>query len=214
MKTFRIVFQLDGTGVVWDPSEPMHFDGLLAWCLAPMQLKTIDAPDPTQNPADIILPLARWHIGGTWGWQASALFPVGERTDSLQFFRKRFREDRADMVSETSVLLKAGAYKTYNRPIPLMLCRAMEAWAVGNRKTTLKTLRKNLRGLGKERARGKGRIVSIDAEYVDESFAMTRDGFAQRYLPAKDGARLVRPRPPYWNLVDRVECCNVGDPWK
>ena len=33
---------------------------------------------------------------------------------------------------------------------------------------------------------------------------------AMRWLPDKNGARVVRTRPPYWNIVDAVPCCEVG----
>ena len=33
----------------------------------------------------------------------------------------------------------------------------------------------------------------------------------QRWLPSLSGIRSVRIRPPYWNNIDRVMCCEVGE---
>lgn len=39
---------------------------------------------------------------------------------------------------------------------------------------------------------------------------MIKDGKAMRWLPDKKGIRLVRCRPPYWNRIDRINCCEIG----
>jgi hypothetical protein len=54
-------------------------------------------------------------------------------------------------------------------------------------------------------------VNDILVEDVDRDFSLTRDGHAMRWLPAADGMRLVRTRPPYWNSVGRVSCCEIGD---
>lgn len=85
------------------------------------------------------------------------------------------------------------------------------AYASGNRGEVRKVLRKQLRALGKKRAYGLGKIVDIEAAETQEDYSLVREGRAMRWLPNGRGPRLVRPRPPYWNRIDRVMCCEVGD---
>jgi CRISPR type IV-associated protein Csf3 len=230
----KITFHLDGSGVYLDPSEPIMLDGLLAWALAPFHCKG-DPPARDEPPDDIPLPLGRWEIGGVWGWHASTLFPDGENYETLQYWRKRFRQSRAELVSkiersaaahqkvaraiaedegdETNVTVNiaSGSYRDYNMPMPLVLTSKMTAWALGDRKRVEQILRKHIRNLGKKRAYGKGRISSVVVEHCEQDFSLTDDGLAMRWLPQEGGLRIVRPRPPYWNIVGAVACCEIGD---
>jgi CRISPR type IV-associated protein Csf3 len=87
----------------------------------------------------------------------------------------------------------------------------MIAYAVGDRGRVNQILRKHIKFLGKKRAYGKGRIVGVETEIVDYDYSMFKDNFAMRFLPKEDGSRQCRVRPPYWNIWDRVNCCEIGD---
>ena len=212
IKPLRVIFRLDGSGVCFDPCEPIHLDALLAWCLAPMHT-TGEPPARDEPPQDIPLPLCKWRIGGEWGWHASALFPVGEGFETLRFWRKKFRVGRAELFSGQANS-KTGPTREYNQPVAVTLCREMEAFALGDRKRVAQVLRKNLRYIGIKRSQGLGRLTGIDVEVVGEDLSLYRDGVAQRYIPNEDGDRVVRPRPPYWNIVGAVPCLDVGDQTK
>ena len=95
--------------------------------------------------------------------------------------------------------------------MPLVLTRQMTAWALGDLKRVEQILSKHIRNLGKKRAYGKGRISSIEVEHCEQDFSLTDDGLAMRWLPREDGLRTVRPRPPYWNIVGAVPCCEIGE---
>jgi hypothetical protein len=207
---FKVIFQLDGSGVYYDPNEPIHLDSLLAWTLAPMQasrqgLTRSDAPD------DIRLPLLRSTIHGSQVWHASALFPEADGHETLRYWRKKFRQDRL-LLTGGSPNLQNAVYREYNMPVPLLLIPRLIAYASGNRKEVKRTLKKHLSALGKKRAYGYGRIVNIECEQTPDDWSLTADGIAMRWLPHPDGQRLVRPAPPYWNMIGRVPCLNVGDP--
>jgi hypothetical protein len=206
---FKLVFHLDGRGLRFDVREPIHLDALLAWCLAPTQCgqRHITRDD---DPQDVRLPLLRTKINGVQVWRASALFPEGPQFDGLQWWRKRFRDERADL-SSGSPNCGSGAYRDWSHPIPLLLCHRLVAYASGNRGEVRKVLQKQLRALGKKRAHGLGKIVAIEAVETPEDYSLARDGRATRWLPNGKGPRLVRPRPPYWNRIGRVMCCEVGD---
>jgi hypothetical protein len=211
-KPLKITFHLDGTGVFFDPNEPIHLDGILAWCLCAYHVSG-EPPRRDELPADIPLPLRKWHVGGEWGWHASALFPDGLRAESLQFWRKRFRESRIELT-RGSPNRTNGTYRDWQTPMPLLLCPRMVAYAHGDRSTLQRALRRGVKYIGKKAAMGKGRVVGIDVEWIDADASLVMDGKAMRWLPLDGGQRYVRPRPPYWNNCGKIECCEVGQSYE
>ena len=205
----KVTFHLDGTGVLFDPAEPLHLDALLVF-VAAMHHGSNGELSREQRPDDIPIPLAKWRAGGVWGWCASALFPDGQTAESLQFWRKKFRQNRVELTAGSPNLTNA-TWREYNMPMPLVLCHTMVAWCVGDRQNVRRELRRHIRHLGKKAAMGKGAVNEITVDRVDEDFSLVRDGRAQRWLPSADGTRLCRARPPDWDNVERAVMCEVGD---
>lgn len=205
----QITFHLDGTGVYYDPMEPLMLDGILSAACARHHVHG-EPPARDEEPFDIPLPLGRWELGGTWGWCASALFPDGDTIESLQFWRKRLRQDRIE-ITNTSPNLTNGVYRDWNMPLPLLLCRSMVAYAFGDRRNVRRELVRSIRWLGKKRAHGHGRVTRIEVDRIDHDYSLHKDGVHTRWVPAEGGARSVRPRPPYWNNVGRVACAEIGE---
>jgi CRISPR type IV-associated protein Csf3 len=209
INNLKITFNLDGTGVYYDPSEPIHLDALLAWALMPFHRDNgSQAPTRNEEPFDVPLPLDKWEINEAWGWKASALFPEGVTADSLQYWRKRFRQSRIELT-QGSPNLQNGVYREYNVPLPLLLCHKMVAYAVGDRGRIDQILRKHIKYLGKKNAYGKGKVLSVSTEVVDFDYSMWYNGNPMRWLPDDNGIRKVRVRPPYWNNCDRVLCGEI-----
>jgi hypothetical protein len=208
-RPMRIVFQLDGTGVCFDPAEPIMLDALLASALCRFHVHG-EPPARDEEPFDIPLPLQRWKSGSAWGWSASALQPDGDKAESLQYWRKRFRQGRVELAAGAPNLTN-GVYRDWNMPMPLLLTHRLVGYAVGDAGRVRRELRRSVRSLGKKRAHGRGRVIGIDVETCEDDFSITRDGIAMRWFPQPDGARLVRPRPPYWNMIGRVQCCEIGE---
>jgi len=206
---FNIMFHLDGCGIYYDPNEPIHLDSLLAWVLAPMQTARQDL-DRSDTPDDIQLPLLRSTLHGSEVWHASALFPDGDEFETLRYWRKKFDQSRLHLT-KGSPNLQNGPYREYNMPVPLLLVPRMIAYASGNRKEVMRILKKHIRGLGKKRAYGYGRITKIECEETPGDWSLVKERKAMRWLPDPTGFRLVRSAPPYWNMVQRVTCCEVGD---
>ena len=209
MRNLKITFFLDGTGVIVNPADPLHLDGLLSFCAMPAdKIKMVD-----RNSNDIFhpeLPLAKWTHSGQWGWKASALFPEPERhPESIQYWRKKFRQNRMHIISG-SVNLMSGMYREYNMPMPLSLCLRMVAYAVGDRKHVSELLGK-LKYLGKKTAYGKGRINNITVKTINDDFAIEKNGKYMRYFPDENGSRFGRVKAPYWNTTGRCQTCYVGD---
>jgi CRISPR type IV-associated protein Csf3 len=205
---YQVTFHLDGTGVYYDPFEPIHLDALLAWCLAPIHRQQQGPLQRDDPPEEVPLPLLRQHYGDIWVWRASALFPEGPQADGLTYWRKRFRQYALEWT-KGSPNLQSGVYREYNMPLPQLLCHRMVAWGDGSAKEARKLL-KQIKHLGKKRAYGRGRVVGLEVTEAPVTSALLREGMALRWLPDANGVRLVRPRPPYWNSVGRVTCCEVG----
>lgn len=203
---FKVIFQLDGCGTYYDPNEPIHLDALLAWILTPMQ-SVQRGLQRDEKPDDIRLPLLEESIGGSKVWKASALFPTDAEIETLRFFRKRFRQNYIELTTG-SPNLQNGIYREYNVPLPLNLSPVYYAYASGNCKEVKRLLKRHLKTLGKKRL---GNVVDIICEETPQDWSWVKDGKAMRYLPKADGTRLVRCRPPYWNAIDRVPCCEIGD---
>ena len=211
LNNLKITFHMDGTGLYYDPYEPIHLDALMSWALMPFHRRKGDeAPTRDDKPIDVPLPLGKWHIGGNWGWCASALFPEGETGESLQFWRKKFRQNKIE-VTKGSPNLQNGIYREYNSPLPLLLATKMVAYAVGDRGRVHQILRKHIRFLGKKSAYGKGRVLQVDVDVIPNDYSLTKDGAAMRFLPHADGLRQVRVRPPYWSNYERVACAEIGE---
>jgi len=210
----RITFLLDGTGLVFDPAEPIHLDALLAWALAPKLRERMGLtanPDRDSPVQHIPLPLASSTIHGARVWHASALAPDGATAETLVYWRKRFRQGRAALAAGSPNLTN-GVYRDWQMPVPLLLCHRLVGYASGQRKEVKRLLRE-VQSLGKKRAHGYGRVVGLEIEEIAEDYSLTCDGRAMRWLPTPGAARLVRPAPPYWHPQGRVPCCEVGDVW-
>lgn len=207
----RIVFRLDGAGVYYDPAEPIMLDGLLAAACVRHHISG-EPPARDEDPRDVPLPLKKWQQGGTWGWHASALFPVGEKAEALVYWRKRLRQSRID-VAAGSPNTTNGTWRDWQMPLPLLLCLEMEAWAFGDRREVRRELRRSIRWLGKKRAHGHGRVIEIEVDALDgdDGSIAAPDGSLRRFMPHEGGSRLVRPRPPYWSSVGRVRCSEIGE---
>lgn len=205
----KITIHLDGSGIYYDPFEPPMLDSLLGALLCRWQVSG-EPPARDEEPAELSLPCGRWRIGGEWGWRCSALFPEGDTAEGLIRWRKRFRESRAHLIESAAPNLTNATYRAWDMPLPLLLAREMVAYAVGDRRAIRRAL-KDLKYLGKKRAHGRGHVLGVDVERVEYDYSTTRDGRAQRWLPSVTGQRLVRPRPPYWSSIGRMQSCEIGD---
>jgi CRISPR type IV-associated protein Csf3 len=205
---FKVIFELDGRGVFYDPFEPPHLDDLLHSILIMLNGMTRDL-QRDEPPDEVGLPLMQTMVNGHKIWNASALFPEGKSFETLEYFRKKYPLDRLDLTTG-SVNLQSGKDREYNQPLPLLCVPRLVAYASGNRKKVKRLLKKHIVAIGKHRAKGKGRIVNVECIETPENWSLVKDGKAQRYLPHEDGLRLCRIRPPYWNSVGRVSCCEIG----
>lgn len=181
-----------------------------------MVKKSARPPARNEEPEEINLPLGKWRIGQYWGWNASAILPGdedGNITESIIYFRKRFRRGYIHLVDGKRVNTQSGAFRDHNVPYIVQHPSTMVAYCLGNSKRIRSLLKRNVKHLGSKRRRGLGRVNSISVEIIAEDLSLVRDGLAMRWLPDQNGLRQVRLRPPYWNTVNRVPVCEIGAPF-
>lgn len=90
------------------------------------------------------------------------------------------------------------------------LFRRMGVLCEGEFKRDLKRFFANV---GKKRSIGLGTVVDITVGRIDDDYSLVRDGLAMTWLPDPDGWRVCRTRPPFWNIVNAVTVCEIGDPY-
>jgi CRISPR type IV-associated protein Csf3 len=208
LENLKIIFELDGEGIVMYPNYPIHVDSLIAVVLA--EEAKLDPVTRDGRPIDIDLPLKKWTIDDNWGWCASVLFIEGASFEAVGYWRKRFRQERFSGIGSQKVNLIQGIFRDYNTPLPVIVCRFLVAYVVGDAERVFKILRK-IRYIGHKRNIGYGRVIGLSIEDMDEDYSIEREGRTQRFLPDRNGIKFVRTRPPYWNNFDRVKCVGVGD---
>jgi|GEM_PF-1895086 len=213
-RPLKVTVTLDGTGIFYDKSEPPMLDALLEFFYARHARHQDRVGNRDDKPDTISIPVDRHRFAdGSWCWKASAFMPGGPVAETTRFIRSRFRRDRIE-ITNGSPNLTNGVYRDYNIPVPLILCRTMVAYCVGDRRKIRRELRRELKFLGKKGSDGFGKVVDVEVDVVDEDLSMTKDGKAMRYLPDPDGWRMVRMIPPYWNSWDRVKSCEIGDKYE
>lgn len=209
LRPLKITFELDPSGVIYDPLNPIMLDGIIDWCLSPMVRKSKITPTRSEEPEEIRLPLGTWHVGEHWGWCTSALFPIDFEQEAIRYYRKKFRANRISLTSGMPNL-QSGPTREYNLPNIYQITNLV-GYAIGDRKRIKDLFRRNLRYLGQKKHRGAGRVENWNIEIVEDDYSLIRDGLAMRWLPNPDGLREVRLRPPYWNNNNRIICCEIGD---
>ncbi|MFH1641360.1 MAG: hypothetical protein ABIC04_00515, partial [Nanoarchaeota archaeon] len=72
-------------------------------------------------------------------------------------------------------------------------------------------LLRRIKFIGQKGAYGKGAVVDVNVEVIDQDYSLVKDGKAMRFLPVEKGRRYGRIRPPYWNATERTDTCYVGE---
>lgn len=206
MRPLKIIFEMDGSGVVFDPHEPVHLDALLAYVALAQAGKLTDLAED-EIPIEPELPLEKRGAGQDWIWSASVLLPADEG-ETIQLARRRFDAHRADLLPGR-INLEAGIAKLTQTPWPLSMSRTFIAYCIGHF-YALRALCSHIKYIGRERGRGKGRVNNVRIAAWDGD-PIIIDGRAMRYIPHPSGFNIVRPRPPYWHPYGAVRCLSVGN---
>lgn len=213
MQPFRVTFDLDGAGLAMHSFNPIHIDALLGWAYAQLSGLADRQPSRSDIPDDLPIPVRRVPVAENgWVFAASVLFPDGVTAEEVQYYRRKHRTAQANWTGGSRGLRQT-TYKDWNVSISLTLVSRLHAYVFGDMDACMELL-ETIRNLGFRRAHGHGKVLRVHAEAMAEDYSIIdQDGLAQRFLPDERGLRLVRLNPPYWNLHERVYCCEIGDDW-
>ena len=206
---WRVTFHLGPQGIVFDPHEPIHLDGLIAWAGA-FRYPPGEPPARDEPVEELELPVVKQRVNGVEIYRASALLPDGPQAWHEVRWRKRFRRARAHGMTRGVANYSTGLLREYNQPLRVLMVPRMVAYYHGSRRDVRKWF-KALKALGHKRSMGFGTVTRIDIEPADADRCVEWQGRAMRYYPHPAGLKLVRPRPPYWNVTDRVRCLLPGE---
>ena len=181
-RNYRIRFYLDRVGIYLNLNELLHLDSMIedAYCAQGTGLGQLEQDD---IPGDFPLPFKRSKINniGTV-FHASCLFPPNFQEDqdfqgediveTLHYWRKKARLKNIEIV-KGSINEMQGPYRSYNTPIPVLLIPYLEGYFCGVEEEVL-TLAKTLKGLGKKRGYGLGKVVGVETEEIDEDWSLIK----------------------------------------
>jgi len=181
-------------------------------------LEKLDPRKPVELPVEI--PVGRLAVNGDYIYKASISRFSRAKTATTQIRKKVAAEDAAYLSTRRSKIdVVRGAFKAYDMRMVVMNARECEFHAVGDIKAVAR-LMENLDGLGKKRAVGYGRVLSVSVDELerDHSILHPEHGLNRpvpvhmaRGVPGlgEVGGRdvaLLAYRPPYWCKANHVLC--------
>lgn len=176
---------------------PILLDSILAW--AESQRRGLGQLSASQEPVDLMLPLARWQVGDMWGWCASRATYTVTRHTAGQIRRKPATGAMARYTTVGKHHLALGPHKARDTTVEASWVDRLTWRCLATDRPALETLLMSVTHIGRSRNIGYGRV---DRWVVEPS--TDTDGWADRPLPGDGPARRIRP--PYWHPAGRVPC--------
>lgn len=190
--------------------DPIHLDGLLAWCVVRAATDGWTIP-PSNDNYWIPLPLRMlWQSPeGLPLWAASTFYPIGRAARDVDYYHKRTRLE----FSDSNIRTNQGRWMERRNPVPTLLCDGLQARAIGHRETVAALLR-DLAYIGKKHNLGYGEVAHWEVEpaqwCIEDIFV--RDNTLIRPLPVAAESALEMARfqfpdapslagwtPPHWH---------------
>jgi hypothetical protein len=136
-------------------------------------------------------------------WACSPLEPVGETTESHEYWHKRYPGHRAELGSKMNAVTTAGRWKEYRVPMRVSHVDRLQALCFGDR-AEIERLLGFVTHIGKKGSMGYGRV----ARWTVTEGSHSRDDVLSRravpidYFSGREIAGVLKPRcgwtPPYW----------------
>lgn len=147
--------------------------------------------NPTTQPPDLDLPLARCALGQDWHWMATCATPVGSANARVRWWTGRVDHRALGEMTSTlpaNVSDRQGPYRARKMPLLVTATSAIVWRAVGD-PAQIDDVVQSVAAIGKKRAQGEGRVLSWTV-----SVDLTLDQWSAGHL-YPDG-RLGRICPP------------------
>ncbi|MCO6684750.1 hypothetical protein V7G09_04820 [Cutibacterium avidum] len=191
----RITAHLD-TSVVGLEEHPTMLDGPLSWAWA-MRARAHGQPiepiTPTHAP-DFPLPLRRWELGGTWGWQVSCAHYAEPLHTSTDIRRKPATQAMTFLTHDAKVHLGLGPRKARNVIRSAAITDQIWWDAEVTDVDDLADLLRLVTHIGARHNAGHGHVTAWTIEHRD-------GGWDDRPFPPQEAARA-----PYWHYTRRTSC--------
>lgn len=160
----------------------------------------IDRSIPAPRMGEIPIPIARQWLGNQSGeWLVAKcsdpILAVPEM-ETVEYVNKRLGVENAGLLAPANRLVVSTSdswTKSYRIPLRIRKVSAVSWFAFGDRKETLKVLRR-VHAIGKKTSDGYGRVSSWEAEWVDEDCSW--------FAPSEAGSVLMSALPLGDHLPD------------
>lgn len=208
MQPMRIrAYLQDGRVAATEPHLPL--DSILAaeWIRKNHPESFYDPPKPGQTEGFIEpqLPFERRGESDRWYW-ACSFNQTRPLKEYVLYWNRRFDDEMEKYIDfqgkRGKVDGKAGRYKAYRMPLPVLLFPYLEWFAVGNVEA-IRELCQGIVAIGKKGSQGLGMVASWDVIRWQEDWSEVHNGKLMRALyglPAgcSGTVRQYGMRPPYW----------------
>lgn len=215
--------------VAFNRAEGIAIDSPLAWAAAVQRLgeafydRSPDNDELARISAtpDPDIPLAVHEAGGLWCYAASLAQIDGDHGTEVTHWNKRFDQKLAGYALEAGLLsekrlkvnLGSSEFKSYHQPLYEEVVERL-VWHVIGDPDRLRAMLPRIRGLGKKRNTGHGRVLKWDVEPHDgpDDAWMWRDEQPSRAIPLvmlddwQGETMWAGFRPPYWLPSNQAEC--------
>lgn len=172
--------------------DPPQLDGLLIDQLCLFQgYRRFGRNDPLPADSDSIrIPIAHSMFGGANVPLASSpIFAAVAGTDRHEHVVKKLAVEYADMLAperRLKIAVGGGDFKSYRLPLRVRLVPVVAWFAIGDRRTVLKVVRR-VRAIGHKRSIGYGRVAEWTVDRIDADYSW--------FAPSERGPVLMRPLP-------------------
>lgn len=217
MLPLQVTFSLS-TPVVLESEHPVHFDGVLAACVA-REAEEMGSEDPWTDADDLshLLERTEEDAQGNWVWKASQLVfeacterfmqPLVRRSEPEEFMHAQDAGLFNSRRLRSSLPSGSGPDRSYFLYHSYQWMSSVTAHCIGD-PVEIKNALRYVKSLGKMGRNGFGAIASVDVVVVEDS-----DAWMRRFLPTGHpgaaGAVYVpamrRLRAPYWKKSDMAE---------
>lgn len=183
-----------------------HLDALLEWAMSLHHPKAapgskVDRKFAAPAAGAIPIPLARRSVAGMPVALCSSPIVASQDAEHVEHYAKRIEPDNAGLLSPEarSIMATTNTWtKSYRLPLRVRLVSQVAWFAVGNRRSILGLLRRDVHAIGKK--------VSIGYGWVREWVVDRADADLSWFAPTEHGTLLMRPLPVH----DRLPADLIG----
>jgi len=211
MTVYKMLVELNSPMASSDPF--IHMDSFLSYAAGIESIGYDELHNIEEKSEPVYfedeMPLKKYKTSGEWVWASSVAMTLEEKEIDkwcITNWKKRFDVDQEHQKKDTQIPISAGKFKSYNSKLAYAPVERIIFLFEGDPEK-VKTLMKNIDGIGKKTSQGYGKIKDYSIEPTDKQYSIYDSGHTLRSLPKEfisgiePGIRVERRtvRPPYWH---------------